>query len=967
MDSEPDLEALIQARGRALLASVEPERLIVLTPAWWQEQLLEWAAGDPEFRTRLLRFVDVLPALRTPGAVAEHVRQYFRHDAPLAVRAGSAVAGTKAFRPVLSRVVRQGVFSMADRFIGAASPQQALPRLEALNRAGVAYTIDLLGEATLSEEEADAYARRYQELFEVLGARRVEADRVTRPNVSVKLSALTSHFEAAAPAATSAAVRKRLGPLLERARAAGVFVNVDMEQYRARDAVQTVFRDALGAQPLRDWAGAGIVVQAYLRDSLEDIEALEAFARERGTPLTVRLVKGAYWDEEVVLAAQEGRPAPVFTDKDATDANYERCTARLLTAYPHLRPAFATHNPRTLAQAMVRIERSGVPASDVEFQMLYGMAEGLRKAVQAAGYLTRVYVPAGEIIPGMAYLVRRLLENSSNESWFLHRHETGNAAALLRRPEPGDDDGRAPGTGRAEFANHSPAEFYRPAVRRQMDRALADARSSWGTVYGPLVAGAYVETGDVSEVTNPAAPGTVIGRIQRAGQAEVEAAVRSAGRAANSWGGWTAEDRAIVLRRAAGLMAERRFDFAATMVYESGKPWREADGDVIEAIDYLRYYAGEAERLERLTGVNSPPGERNRYLYEPRGVVACIAPWNFPLAIITGMASAALAAGCAAILKPASPIVAAKLAAVLLEAGVPEEALHYLPGPGDTVGRALVEHPGVDVVAFTGSNAVGLQILRAAADVRPGQRNLKRTVLEMGGKNAVIVDEDADLDEAVAGVVASAFGYAGQKCSACSRVIVAGSAYEGFRERLRAAVASLVVGSPEEPFTQVPPVISAEARERINAYLALGKAEGQVLAEAAVPDTGGHYVTPTVFEGIGRESRLAREEIFGPVLLLFRARSFAEALELAMDSPFGLTGGVFSRHPAHIGQAKAQFRVGNLYINRKTTGAVVGRQPFGGLRMSGAGDKAGGPDYLLNFLAARTITENTLRRGFAEE
>ncbi len=962
-----DLERRTQERGRALLAATRPQRLITLTPAWWQERLMEWAMADAEFRVKLLRFVDVLPALRSPGAVAEHVRQYFRDDARLPVRLGSDLAGVKQFRPVLSRAVRQGVFSMAERFIGGANPEDALPRLRRLNAEGVSYTVDLLGEAILSEAEADAYLERYLALIRVLGQASVPADPVRKANVSVKLSALTSHFEAAAPQQTTDAVLRRLNPLLAAARAAGVFVNVDMEQHRFKDLVHTVFAAALLQPEFRDWPDAGIVVQAYTRDAASDLDRLHTLARQRGTPITVRLVKGAYWDEETVLAAQDERQSPVFTRKSATDANYERCTNQLLALSPHLRPAFGSHNPRSIAHAMAAAEAAGLPPSAIEFQMLYGMAEGLRHAVAGEGYLTRVYVPVGEIVPGMAYLVRRLLENTSNESWLLHRHEEGDPELLLAVPEPEPDVVDV--TVAAAFTNHTPAQFHEPATRSEMAAALTAARASFGRTVPLWIGGEAVTTPVTAEVRAPGDPALLLGSVAQASEADVQRAVAAATRAFPAWRETAAGERAGLLRRAASLIAERRFAFAAQMVFESGKPWREADGDVCEAIDYLRYYAAEAERLAPGVPLASPPGEQNKYTYEPRGVVAVIAPWNFPLAILTGMASAALASGCTVILKPAeqSPLIAAMLSDALHEAGLPPGTANYLPGPGEVVGASLVNHPAVDVIAFTGSNAVGLAIMREAAVIRAGQRNVKRVVAEMGGKNAIIVDDDADLDAAVEGAVASAFGYAGQKCSAASRVIVVGSAYEAFRDRLAAAVESLVVGPPEDPYAFVPPVISAQAKTRIDDSIARAVSAGRLVARASVPPGPGHYVAPHVVEDVPAEHAVARDEVFGPLLLLFRAPDFRAALALALDSPFALTGGVYSRHPGHIALARREFRVGNLYLNRKITGAAVGRQPFGGMAMSGAGDKAGGPDYLLNFLVPRVVTENTMRRGFADQ
>jgi RHH-type proline utilization regulon transcriptional repressor/proline dehydrogenase/delta 1-pyrroline-5-carboxylate dehydrogenase len=630
--SPDELEAHIQERGRKLLANVETERLITLSPAWWQERLMAWATSDPEFRTKLLRFVDVLPSLRTPAAVADHVRQYFRSGTPPQVRFGAATAGTGAFRPVLSRVVRRGVFTMADRFIGGATPMEALKSLGELVQSGTGYTVDLLGEAVLSEAEADSYAKRYQELLAALADIPATEHSVTRPNVSLKLSSLTSHFERAAPVRTSLAVQERLLPLLRLAREQGVFVNVDMEQYRFKDLTHRIFQDVALSAEFKGWDRLGIVVQAYLKDAPSDIERLRALADQRGTPLTVRLVKGAYWDEETVLAEQENRESPVFEDKAETDANFERCTDDLLAAHPLLRPAFGSHNPRSIVQAMVKAEAAGLPAEDIEFQMLFGMAEGLRRAVRDAGYRTRVYVPVGAILPGMAYLVRRLLENTSNESWLVHRHEEGDPDEVLAAPHRSDT---GPKRGRREFVNQTPAEFYYEETRTEMARALERVRHAFGGRYAGLIGSDSIETMTWDDVRPPAEPSLVMGMVPRCGPEEVDRAVVAARRAFPAWRDLPASQRATPLRKAADLLAARRLEFAATMVFECAKPWYEAEGDVNEAIDYLRYYAQQAERLAVPQDLGTA-GEDDQYFYEARGVAGIIAPWNFPLAIITG-------------------------------------------------------------------------------------------------------------------------------------------------------------------------------------------------------------------------------------------------------------------------------------------------------------------------------------------
>jgi RHH-type proline utilization regulon transcriptional repressor/proline dehydrogenase/delta 1-pyrroline-5-carboxylate dehydrogenase len=398
---------------------------------------------------------------------------------------------------------------------------------------------------------------------------------------------------------------------------------------------------------------------------------------------------------------------------------------------------------------------------------------------------------------------------------------------------------------------------------------------------------------------------------------------------------------------------------------EVGKIIPQADAEVSEAIDFCRYYADEMERLDQ--GVNLDiPGETNRYFYQPRGIALVISPWNFPMAIAVGMTVAALVTGNCTLLKPAetSTVIAAKIAEILIAAGVPPGVFQYVPGKGSVVGSHMVNHPDVHLIAFTGSREVGCRIYADAALVQPGQKHLKRVIAEMGGKNAIIVDESADLDQAVAGAVYSAFGYTGQKCSACSRVVVLSPVHDAFVERFVEATRSLNVGPTDDPSTQVGPVIDAKAQARIQEYIEQGKAECELAIACDAPSEG-YFVGPTVFKNVDRHATIAQEEIFGPVVAIIRAANFDEALEIANGTDYALTGGLYSRTPDHINRAAAEFEVGNLYINRTITGAIVSRQPFGGFKMSGVGSKAGGPDYLLQFLEPRHVTENIQRQGFA--
>jgi RHH-type proline utilization regulon transcriptional repressor/proline dehydrogenase/delta 1-pyrroline-5-carboxylate dehydrogenase len=494
-----------------------------------------------------------------------------------------------------------------------------------------------------------------------------------------------------------------------------------------------------------------------------------------------------------------------------------------------------------------------------------------------------------------------------------------------------------------------------------------DAPAGFGFTAPVLIEGRAVDTAEAIVSRDPGAFTTVVCRSGSAGPAEAERAIAAAGRAFPSWRATPWVERAAVLFRAAALMRRRRAELAALEVFEAGKPVPEADADVCEAIDFCEYYGREALRLGAGVALVQAPGEANTYRYQPRGIGAVIAPWNFPLAIPTGMVSAALVTGNCVLLKPAeqTPGVAFRLVEILLEAGVPPGALTFLPGVGEEVGPTLVEHPGIAFVAFTGSKAVGLSIVERAAVHRPGQRQVKRVIAEMGGKNALIIDSDADLDQAVPAIVASAFSYAGQKCSAAARVITLAPVFEELVERLVGASAVVGVGHARELGTVVGPLIDEEAWTRVRRYQEVARAEGEILYRRDTVPEGGWYVGPTVVRTADPRSRIATEEIFGPLLAVLRADDFDEAIALANDTDYALTGGIFSRSPARIARAVETLRAGNVYANRPITGALVGRQPFGGYGLSGVGSKAGGPDYLLQFVEPRIVSENTIRQGFA--
>ncbi len=510
------------------------------------------------------------------------------------------------------------------------------------------------------------------------------------------------------------------------------------------------------------------------------------------------------------------------------------------------------------------------------------------------------------------------------------------------------------------FVNEPFTSFHDHANAAAMREALTRVGDMLGHEYELVIGGERLRTSGKIESRNPARPSQVVGIHQKAGAEHAELAMQAALRAYETWQYAAPEERASLLLHAAGLIRERKFEFCAWLVYEVGKNWAEADADVAETIDFLEFYAREALRLAAVTTPIQYPGERNELLYIPLGVGAVIPPWNFPFAIMAGMTAAAIVSGNTVILKPSSdsPTIAARFVDVLEECGLPPGVVNFCPGSGSTFGNAIVQHPKTRFIAFTGSKQVGLDIQERAARTQKGQIWIKRTILEMGGKDSIIVSADADLDAAVEGVVASAFGFNGQKCSACSRAIVEAPVYDVFVERVRERVAQIQVGDPVQNCA-MGPVVNAAAMESILGYIEIGKREGRLVAGGSAVETveKGYYIEPTVFADVAPEARIAQEEIFGPVLAILKARDYGHALAIANNTEYGLTGAVYSTDREKLDRARREYHVGNLYFNRKCTGAMVGAHPFGGFNMSGTDSKAGGPDYLYLFTQAKSVAE----------
>ncbi|MBU4273614.1 MAG: proline dehydrogenase family protein [Planctomycetes bacterium] len=969
----PEVERRATEIGRELLKMARDYKAGVFSARFWSDQLMNWSMKDPAFKIQLFRFIDVFPMLRTPALVHDYLTDYLSQPGvtlppgmDLGLKAGGLAKG------IMAKTISGRITAMAQNFMAGVDAASALPALKKQWKEGVAFSVDLLGEACVSDEEARAYQGRYLDLVEMLPGMvaqwpsnpLLENDHlgpIPRTNVSIKISSLCARTDPIDFQRSLRALIEGLRPILEKAAKNNVLVNFDIEQFAIKDLTLSLFERCCEEIDFP----AGLALQSYLRSGDEDARRIIDWSKRTGRQVTIRLIKGAYWDYESINAERMGWPVPVWTDKRLTDACFERMAERLVDAIPE-RPgqggvtlALGSHNIRSIAYTLALIERRGLPQSALEVQKLSGMADQLRAALSGRGLRIREYTPVGEMIPGMAYFVRRLLENTSNQSWLRAGFsDEVSDDVLLASPQVAvtEKPGHTTGAAAARRHNLTPAVEGLgdglPMVNESMrDFSQTDQRDG----FAQAVAATKVPS---------------IDRVP--GAEEAGKAIAAAHAAFPAWRDRDPIQRSRMLIEAAKLMRGRRDELSSIMIREAGKPWREADADTCEAIDFCEFYARDAVRLFQPQRLGVFVGELDELWHQPRGVVSVISPWNFPLAICCGMTVAALSVGNTTIVKPSTQTrgVARAMCEILWQAGVPRDVLQFLPGSGREVGDILVRDPRVAMIAFTGSKEVGLNILAAAGQTPEGQPFVKKVVCEMGGKNAIIIDDSADLDEAVLGVRKSAFGYCGQKCSACSRAIVLDGVHDQFLKRLIESTRTLIIGDPADPATDFGPVIDEGAAAKIREYIEIGKSEGKLELACEVPKglaerVGMPYVAPHIFSGIRREHRLANEEIFGPVLAVMRVGSFQEALEVANSTVYKLTGAVFSRKPSHLELARREFRVGNLYLNQGSTGALVGRQPFGGFGLSGVGSKAGGSDYLLHFTEPRSCSENTMRRGFA--
>ena len=787
-----EYEAKTQAIARQLLADSKEKRSLfskMRDQLRWDDKLLAWTMDNPGLRVQMFRLIDCLPALTNKAEIASHFQEYLGDasvELPQALKGLLNFADPSSMPAQVAATTLSGaVETLARKYIAGENIKQALKSIEQLRKQSMAFTMDLLGEAVVTEQEAQAYLNQYLDLMEQLtGASKrwskveridtADGEPLAKVQVTMKLTAFYSQFDALDVEGSEAKVGAHIRTLLRRAEALGVAVHFDTEQYRYKEATLAALKKLLMEDEFRSRSDIGITLQAYLRDSYQDLGSVIAWAKERGTPVTVRLVKGAYWDQETITARQNYWPTPVYNHKSSTDANFERMTQLLLENHQHVYAAIGSHNVRSQAHALAITQSLNIPKRHVEFQVLYGMADTLATALVKQGYRVRVYCPYGDLIPGMAYLIRRLLENTANSSFLKQSLEDRPADELLAPPEWGKGDADdaevaltsiASPTDDVTRINLSPdTDYALLRERTAAQAAIESVKNQLGKTYQPLINGDYMPTEATVQSLNPSRPAQLVGTVGQLSVEQAESAIAAAKAAFSGWQRTSAKERADILRKAGDLLEARRHELNAWMIFEGGKPLHQADAEVSEAVDFCRYYADEMERLDTEI-IYDVAGETDRYRYQSKGIVLVISPWNFPLAIPTGMTVAALVTGNCTLLKPAAvtSVIAAKLTEILVEAGIPKGVFQYVPGSGSTVGAHMVKHKDVNMIVFTGSQEVGCQIYADAAVLQPGQKHLKRVVAEMGGKNGIIVDESADLDQAVQGVVYSAFGYSGQQ------------------------------------------------------------------------------------------------------------------------------------------------------------------------------------------------------------
>ena len=861
--------------------------------------------------------------------------------------------------PLVRTAVGQSMKILGRQFVLGQTIEEGLKNARELETQGYTYSYDMLGEAARTDEDAIRYHAAYAKAITAI-AEQAKGDVRSSPGISVKLSALHPRYEYTHRDTVMAELVPRALELAKQAARANIGFNIDAEEQDRLELSLDVIEALLSDPGLAGWDGFGIVVQAYGRRAAPVIEALYGLAERLDRKIMVRLVKGAYWDTEIKLAQELGvETFPVFTRKVNTDVSYMACAQMLLDRRDRIYPQFATHNAHTCAAV---VAMAGGDKDSFEFQRLHGMGESLHRIVkQSEGTHCRIYAPVGAHRDLLAYLVRRLLENGANSSFVNQVVDTSIPPSEIAR-DPVREMQRL-GDAIASPSLRPPGELFAPDRKNSRGYRInepasilpllkareAFADTTWTA--GPMLAGSPAPRGPARDVVSPADASRVVGKVHEATPDEVAAALDAAEAGFRDWSARPAAERAAVLRRTADLYEEHIAELIAITTREAGKMLSDSIAEVREAVDFLRYYANEGERLEA-----EEPGAA-------RGIFVCISPWNFPLAITTGQIAAALVAGNAVLAKPAeqTPLIAARAVALMREAGLPEAALQLLPGDGPTVGGPLTSDPRIAGVCFTGSTPVA-QIIHKALAQNAGPDAV--LIAETGGLNAMIVDSTALTEQAVRDILISSFQSAGQRCSALRMLYVQEEARERLLHMLDGAMDALTIGDPWNTATDVSPVIDTEAQDDIRAYVAAREKAGKVLKKLPAPAVG-TFVTPAVVEVGGIED--LEREIFGPVLHVatFKARDLDKVVDAINARGYGLTFGLHTRIDDRVQQIVERIHVGNVYVNRSQIGAIVGSQPFGGEGLSGTGPKAGGPLYVTRFRRTAAVERHDAPQGKA--
>jgi RHH-type transcriptional regulator, proline utilization regulon repressor / proline dehydrogenase / delta 1-pyrroline-5-carboxylate dehydrogenase len=867
-------------------------------------------------------------------------------------------------QPTVRTAARQAMRLLGHQFVLGETIEDALSRAREAGRKGYRHSFDMLGEGARTARDAERYFSAYARAIDAIGKSAV-GSLPERPGISVKLSALHPRYVARQRDRVLAELMPRLIELCLAAKAHDLNLTVDAEEADRLELSLEVFAKLLAEPKLSGWEGLGLAVQAYQKRAPQVIDWLSEAASASGRRLMVRLVKGAYWDTEIKRAQERGlADFPVFSRKPATDLCYLACAKRLLAARPRLYPQFATHNALSVATIL---ELAG--DENFEFQRLHGMGEALYAQVhEKEGFACRTYAPVGSHKELLAYLVRRLLENGANSSFVNAVNDpavpvetlltppaasfsAGSSARHAKIPLPGQIFGARKNSRGVEFGCRADLS----ALIVEVDAValpIADAV--------PLIGGGE-RAGRSRAVLSPADGKTVVGTVAEADPSLASTAMESAAAGFDAWEKTPANERAATLERAAELIEANRGRFLALLAHEGGKTLDDGISEIREAADFCRYYAGEARRLfAQETILPGPSGEENRYRLVGRGVFVCISPWNFPLAIFSGQVAAALAAGNSVVAKPAeqTPLVAFEVVKLMHRAGIPVNALNLVPGDG-AIGAALVEDPRVAGGAFTGSTEVGQKINRALA-AKDG--SIVPLIAETGGINAMIADATALPEQVADDVVTSAFRSAGQRCSACRILFVQDDVADTMIEMIAGAAAELRLGDPADPATDVGPVIDGDAKRALEDHLKRMRGEETILFAGRAPEKG-NFVAPHIVE-LRRADTLTKE-VFGPILHVVRWRSdrLDDVVESIRRTGYGLTFGIHTRVGGRAERIARALRVGNVYVNRSTIGAVVGSQPFGGMGLSGTGPKAGGPNYLQRFAHEQVVSTDTTAAG----